>query len=1098
MEYIADLHIHSPFSRATSKTSDLNGLFAWANVKGINVIGTGDFTHPGWFAQLKELLEPAEPGFFKLKDEKDVPPVLNGAKTEPIPVRFVLTSEISSIYKRDDKVRKVHNILYAPDFESVEKINTKLASIGNIESDGRPILGLDSRNLLEILLEKAPEGFLVPAHIWTPWFSLFGSKSGFDDIEGCFGDLTKHIFALETGLSSDPDMNRMISALDKYALISNSDCHSPSKLGREANLFDAGYDFFSMRDALKESGNGKFQGTIEFFPEEGKYHLDGHRKCGVRLEPEETLKTDSLCPACNKPLTIGVVHRVIELADRKKPLYQNGAPGFKSLIPLPEVLGEILQVGPASKKVQAEYARVIGIFGSDFNLLTKTPIEDVIHNHSTLLGEAIKRMREGKVIRRGGFDGEFGVIRVFETNELEKLAGQLSLFSPEKKKKATKTKKEISSDTKEKVKAKKSAGNVKKKDNSEQTLNDEQLKAIECDAKIALVSAGPGTGKTFTLISRIARMISKNECPPEQFAAITFTNRAANEIKERLEKQIGADAGKIFTGTFHGFCLKWLRKADAGLTVVGGDERAIHLKKLFRKKSDKSFRELSKSITEYYHNLSASTQNDNAANQPKIKEYIDYLVTKNCIDLDSVIPLFVQRLVESQSFSEMVCDSISRLFIDEFQDLNRSQYELTTILAKNAAVFAIGDPNQAIYGFRGSDLNYFFQFENDFNAQTLPLVRNYRSAPSIIEAATAVIQNNTQKGSAIIEAQVKSQTIIENSKAFDPQAEADFIARRIESFVGGSSHRSIDAQADGDENISGDKGFSDIAVLYRLSKQADIIGKTLDKLGIPFQAVDAPPFFMHKDVRVAYYITRMATNPNAYDYIFLLKTIQACHASAMKLLERELPVEECDIFKIVKNLDVDSDHAKIFKEIERNIKDFNDASISKGLRTGLENALDIDHMNTNPDLPAAKRLIELGGAFGKDLAAFSAYLKQNSCGTVYDDKAEAVSLMTLHASKGLEFPVVFITGLEDGIMPCDINGFSCKLEEERRLFYVGVTRAKENLVLSRAGARSLFGKSGQQKPSRFINEIPQKLLKDINIINPKKKKPVQLTLFDDF
>ena len=280
MKYIADLHVHSQFSRATSKTSNLPGLFSWARVKGVNLVGTGDFTHPEWFAILKENLAPTESGFFRLKNE-NVRSVLEGVSPASIPVRFTLTSEISCIYKRNGRVRKIHTILHVPDCESAEKINTKLAAIGNIESDGRPILGLDVRNLLEILLEQAPDGFMVPAHIWTPWFSLFGSKSGFDTVEECFGDLTQHIFALETGLSSDPDMNRLIQSLDRFTLISNSDCHSPSKIGREANLFDTEFDFYSMRDALKNNRGREFTGTVEFLPEEGKNYLDGHRKCNV-------------------------------------------------------------------------------------------------------------------------------------------------------------------------------------------------------------------------------------------------------------------------------------------------------------------------------------------------------------------------------------------------------------------------------------------------------------------------------------------------------------------------------------------------------------------------------------------------------------------------------------------------------------------------------------------------------------------------------------------------------------------------------------------------------------------------------------------------
>lgn len=423
MDYIADLHIHSPYSRATSPESTLAGLAAWARVKGIQMLGCGDFTHPGWFGRLEEELEPAEAGLFRLKDEGSIPSPLAGVTPSAAAPRFLLSAEVSSIYKRHGKVRKVHNLLYVPDFASAKRISTRLAAIGNITSDGRPILGLDSRDLLEILLEEAPGGFLVPAHIWTPWFSLFGSRSGFDSAEECFGDLTSHVFALETGLSSDPAMNRLISALDRFALISNSDCHSPAKLGREANLFSTGLDFFSLADAIRANGRDTFRGTIEFFPEEGKYHGDGHRACKVCLDPAETRRLGSICPVCNRPLTVGVYHRVMELADRQEPVYGADAPEVFSLIPLPEVLGEILGVGAASKAVMQAYGRVIGRFGSEFDLLLHTPLEE-IGSYSPLLGEAVRRIRDGQVIRQPGYDGEYGVIRVFGAGEQERLFGQ--------------------------------------------------------------------------------------------------------------------------------------------------------------------------------------------------------------------------------------------------------------------------------------------------------------------------------------------------------------------------------------------------------------------------------------------------------------------------------------------------------------------------------------------------------------------------------------------------------------------------------------------------------------------------------------------------
>ncbi len=433
MQYIADLHIHSPFSRATSKSSNLAGLAAWSGVKGIDVIGTGDFTHPGWFRELREKLQPAEPGFFKLKDVI-IPRVFENVSTARAEsCRFILTAEISSIYKRHGRVRKIHTILFVPDFASASRINARLAGIGNIESDGRPILGLDARDLLEIVLELAPDGFLVPAHIWTPWFSLFGSRSGFDSIDECFGDLSRYVFALETGLSSDPDMNRLVSALDRFSLISNSDCHSPGKLGREANIFTCGFDFFSMREALKNPALGGFQGTIEFFPEEGKYHDDGHRKCGIHLTPRETREINSICPVCAKPLTVGVMHRVMELADRESPCYPPGSPGYYSLIPLVEILSEIFSRGPATKTVLHEYSKLISMFDSEFNLLLNISVDEISQRYSPLLGEALDRIRTGKVIRRAGFDGEFGVIKVFGEGELKKLLGQFSLMNRKKK-----------------------------------------------------------------------------------------------------------------------------------------------------------------------------------------------------------------------------------------------------------------------------------------------------------------------------------------------------------------------------------------------------------------------------------------------------------------------------------------------------------------------------------------------------------------------------------------------------------------------------------------------------------------------------------------
>ena len=374
----ADLHVHSRFSRATSGRLNIRNLAAWSMIKGLSVMSTGDFTHPAWRDELRrDLVYDENSGLYRVREATPVEEEIPGfARPEGIsdPL-FLIQAEISSIYKKDGAVRKVHNLVFMPTLDSADKLSAKLAAIGNITSDGRPILGLDSERLLEMVLETDERGVLIPAHIWTPWFSLFGSKSGFDALEDCFGSLSSHVFALETGLSSDPDMNRLWSKLDGYALVSNSDAHSGENLGREANLFEGAPSYDGLFNALRRTARGEapepgciFRGTVEFFPEEGKYHLDGHRACSVVLEPEESMKLGNICPVCGKPLTVGVLHRVMALADRKAPVMPKGDPGFVSLFPLPEMIGELLGVGPKSRKVQEKQSELVRLFGSEMDI----------------------------------------------------------------------------------------------------------------------------------------------------------------------------------------------------------------------------------------------------------------------------------------------------------------------------------------------------------------------------------------------------------------------------------------------------------------------------------------------------------------------------------------------------------------------------------------------------------------------------------------------------------------------------------------------------------------------------------------------------------
>jgi DNA helicase-2/ATP-dependent DNA helicase PcrA len=428
MERVVDLHIHSHYSRATSKNCDLEGLYYWGKLKGIHIIGTGDFTHPDWFAELREKLVPAEPGLFRLRSDLaepidvTLPPVLRDQQ-----IRFIPTVEIATIYKKGDRVRKLHQLVVMPSFTGVSELNARLERIGNLTADGRPILGLDSKELLRHALDSDPNTLYVPAHIWTPWFGMFGSKSGFDSIQEAYEDLAPHIRTIETGLSSDPGMNWRVGNLDGIAIMSNSDAHSPQKLGREASVVRANLSYDDIIGAFK-TNDDRLVGTIEFFPEEGKYHLDGHRNCNVRFTPAETKAHGGMCPACGKPVVVGVENRLDSLATRDT---LNTAPKqVEYIIPLAEILAELHGTKSIiGRAVTDEYHKVIARLGNEFSVLRSVPVQDVRDAGFPLLALAIERLRAGDVVRDPGYDGVFGTIKVFkDAADRASVTNQLSLL----------------------------------------------------------------------------------------------------------------------------------------------------------------------------------------------------------------------------------------------------------------------------------------------------------------------------------------------------------------------------------------------------------------------------------------------------------------------------------------------------------------------------------------------------------------------------------------------------------------------------------------------------------------------------------------------
>src|SRR5215831_1482537 len=534
VRFYADLHIHSRYSRACSRDCDLEHLAWWAGRKGIALVGTGDFTHPAWREELGANLVPAEPGLFRLR------PDLERAVASRLPaacrtaVRFMLSAEISTIYKRDGRTRKVHHLLYAPSLPAADEITRRLARVGNLAADGRPILGLDSRDLLEITLEGGEGCYLVPAHAWTPWFAVLGSQSGFDRVSDCYADLSEHVFAIETGLSSDPQMNWRVSSLDRYRLVSNSDAHSPPMLGREATIFNTEVNYFAIKQSLC-TGDG-FGGTVEFFPEEGKYHLDGHRACGVRTAPSETQAAGGKCPVCGKTPTIGVQHRVDMLADRPDGFRPEGAAGYRSFVQLPEILAEIAGLGPKSKAVTAQVSAMVERFGPELSILGEVPAEDLAARAPSIVAEAIARLRRGEVRREAGYDGIYGTIRLFDPGELAG-AALFDLPSPRLAHRAGPVPEPPGAQDSSGVLSPPAPGPAA----ASAALDPEQEAIVAHGAGPVLVVAGPGAGKTRVLTHAIAHRVAAG-LPPEACLAVTFTRRARDELRDRLAALLPADA----------------------------------------------------------------------------------------------------------------------------------------------------------------------------------------------------------------------------------------------------------------------------------------------------------------------------------------------------------------------------------------------------------------------------------------------------------------------------------------------------------------------------------------------------------------------------
>ncbi|MDR1124905.1 MAG: UvrD-helicase domain-containing protein [Deltaproteobacteria bacterium] len=1108
-EFRADLHIHSRFSRATSKQLNLPLLAAWAALKGLDVIGTGDFTHPQWREELaSELALDEKSGLYALKDPGRaaglLPEWADSAflREKAAGVRFMLQAEISSIYKRGGKTRKVHNLVFMPGLKQAEALSLRLAQVGNLASDGRPILGLDSEKLLDLVLNTHDEAFLVPAHVWTPWFSLFGSKSGFDSLEECYGSLAGHIFALETGLSSDPEMNRRLSALDHLKLISNSDAHSGENLAREANIFAGEVSYSGMLRALRaeDSRAGhlptRFLGTLEFFPDEGKYHLDGHRACNVVLTPAETRKLNGLCPVCGKPLTLGVLYRVQELADRAEPGYRPDE-SFTSLVPLPEIAGEILGTGSKSRQVGRFYQQLLRGLGSELDILSKVPLE-AIGKISGNLAEGIGRMRRGEVYRRGGYDGEFGVISVFSPDEQKELhgpraagrRGRPSLLSllpeaaseeedgPPARRRQDPADREPTPPPAAAPVEPDPAGPITVESAPAEPapggLNPGQAAAVQAGPGPVLVQAGPGTGKTHTLIARILHLLRAGRLAGK-ILAVTFTRRAASELGERLSRTLdGPEASRpdnqarqVRADTLHALAFEFWASQPGETPVLLDEDSCL---RVFAEANLEESVQRRRSAWAAISLCREKMEPVPAGFQDMYERYTQHKSAWNLADYTDLLEFWL-----TQAKSGLFPLAWSEILVDEVQDLSPLQLELfrTLLPADGHGFFGIGDPDQSIYGFRGAHGRAEEYFKAAWPAlRSLHLTENYRSGPAILDLAQTLFE---QKAERLLLARLDLPAEIHYFESNSAEREATWVAEQIRHYLGATSHSLLDQTSRREAGAVLPPGRytpGDIAVLVRSRLFMPPLRKALERAGIPFSQPSQDPFWNDPLVQ-----RLLETAGRALGISPALAGLEGGVGPARSRAPLDCPA------------------AVLLR-----------GPLSMAAYFGNSDPFDSRFWKTQPFKDFTAAFEAQKGWIG----LFNWLALQNELEQVRA-LGEQVQLITYHAAKGLEFPLVFLPALEDGILPFAGAAFltgqlsgqptgqspldSAHLEEEKRLFYVGLTRAREGLFISRSEKRHLYGRELRLKPSRFLNRLPIRKVRHSAVVAKVVTTQEQMKLF---
>ena len=1159
MYFFVDLHVHSKHSRATSRDLDLEHLSIWARRKGIHVVGTGDFTHPTWRAELQSKLVPAEDGLFRLTPEIEATLFEKDPTLQDVPpTRFFLTAEVNNIFRTQDGLHKIQSILTVPSFEIASQLCEQLAQHGDLFADGRPTLDLSGQQLLEYVISH-PQSYLIPSHIWSPWFSLFSPRGGVDNIQDCFGDLSTHIFALDSGISADPLMSRRLSSLDAYTLVAASDAHSPSRLGRKVNRFETTLSYKAIFDAIKEGPGHHFLGTYETHPAAAKYYYDGHRACRECYEPQETLHRKYICAACKKPVTLGVLHQVEQRADRTLTQAEQLAPPFRYILPLEDLLAELLELSPKAKKVQRHYFQLIYRYGPELPLLMERSLDDIDYNELPLFREALARLRQGDIHITPGFDGRPGLIEIFHQDETKQAQQtlfphsaiphtarqmtlfdflappapapaphipQLDLFTPPTPPPQTslplpppeettptpsekpspvppspsspipeppQTEEESwtpSTDSKPLFPSQRNARQIRKAfakyvlppaKQLLSPLNIEQRAPVKHWGSPMLIASGPGTGKTYTLTTRIAYLTASRRLHPTHILAFTSTNKSARQMAERLDELVGLYRG-VTIGTFHRFCLNLLQDEEYAYRLIGEAERMILMRELSQHQlSSTQQRQYLDKISKYKQKSLLPDQLEDEDDEQFVKLYQAYertLHQEELYDLEDLLLQSIQLLEQDPSLCHQLQLRFRSIHVDDYQDINEAQYRLLRLLVSPENDLCVaGDADQSIFGFRGGAPTYLRHFEQDFSfagrpARRFTLWRNYRSPECVIDISQQVIASQSNQHRIIQTSIFSGLSNITYLHTEDEHTEARYIAEQIQQLISPSTEDEVSTETS--------YTLADIAILYSSNQQLPPIQKELKRQGIPYR-IAQPISIPEKlpELRLFLALLRYFSPPHG-DWLALyeifctwphLSEMTFPQIQALRSQHPHLTPDDClahapEWFALGPKL---SQEAKKLRELIRSMRaSIQTASAKEFLEQHLSQMEDMLDERWVPGKETRILLYERAAAtpFFSD---FLQHLLLEEDPDPYIQPAARLSLRSLTAAKGTEYPVVFLPGCEESFIPP-----SDSPEEEaehRRLFYVGMTRTKSKLYLSHVKHRQLDGERQSRSPSRYIQEV---------------------------